>query len=203
MIEDDYEDGEDLEDEDDPPIEITAANYSVSGASARRCAYLTMRYDADYGYRPGDGETWIVANDVEEDPETRQVIRGRTFIACGTDAWYTRLWSTLAGSIYVARHDGWIIRNPDVFGPDAVSSWKYDQIEDRTLLGVFGIDDSTVFVWGHDPRARAGGPYPASDIFRWDGQRWNPMPGPGFHITAMHGTAADDLWVGGPRGVPA
>jgi hypothetical protein len=189
-------DDEGEETDDDQPIEVDVAYYSASGPSNGRCAFLAIRYDADTGYRPGDGESWICVNDYRDGG------RG-TLVTNGTAAWYTRLWSTLEGSVYVARHDGWVIRNRNIHAPDALSRWENDRIEGRILEGVFGIDDAAVFVWGHDPRARAGRPFPESDVFRWDGQRWSPMPGPGFQILAMHGTSATDLWVGGPRGAVA
>lgn len=184
------------EDDDELQIEIAVANYAVSGPKARRCVFLAMRYDAGSGYRPGDGETWIAGNDLTVDFE------GCSMVMNGTAAWYTRVWSTLSGYIFVTRHDGWVIRNPDIFAPDPFSAWENDHIEGYTLMGVFGIDESSVFVWGHDPMA-SDDIFPASEVFRWEGRGWNPMGGPGFHIITMHGTAPDDLWAGGPQGALA
>lgn len=193
---DDDDELEDEDEDDEYEIEIAVSNYAVSGPKARRCVFLSMRYDAGSGYRPGDGESWIAGNDDTVD------FQGQSMIMNGTAAWYTRVWSTLAGSIFVTRHDGWVIRNRDIYAPDAFSRWENDEIEGYSLMGVFGIDDASVFVWGHDPRA-SDDLFPASEVFRWDGRGWNRMAGPGFQIIAMHGTAPDDLWVGGPRGVVA
>jgi hypothetical protein len=190
------DDDDDL-DEDETPIDIEVTYACARGPHAGRCAFLATRYDANAGYRPGDGESWIAANDYTPD------FQGRTLVTHGSAAWYTKLWATLEGSIYVTRHDGWVIRNPNIHAPDALSRWQNERLEGLFLEGVFGIDDQAVFVWGHDPNTRAGVPYPASEVVRWNGEAWSPMAGPGFQIFAMHGTASDDLWVGGPRGVVA
>lgn len=163
----------------------------------KRCAFLAMRYDAAAGYRPGDGETWVGINDYS--PESQ----GTTRVTNGTNAWYTKAWCSLSGALFITRHDGWVVRNPNIWAPEVLTSWENDRIEGYHLRGVFGLDGGAVFVWGHDPRASAGQVYPASSLFRWDGKAWSPMTAPGFHVMAMHGTAEDNLWVAGPRGVVA
>jgi hypothetical protein len=183
--------------EDDEPIELAVDCYSASGPSNRRCAFLAMRYDAGAGYRPHDGETWIGINNYS--PE----LQGFTNVTNGTDAWYTKAWCSVAGALFITRHDGWVIRNPDIWAADMLSSWQNHRIEGYHLRGVFGIDDDAVFVWGHNIKASAGQLYPASDIFRLDDGTWTRAPGPGFQIMAMHGTASDNLWVAGVGGALA
>lgn len=181
------------DEDDEDELEIAVENYAVSGPKARRCVFLAMRYDAGAGYRPGDSETWIAGNDMTVDFE------GSSMVMNGTAAWYTGIWATLEGSLFVTRHDGWIIRNRDIFQDGAFERWENDELGTHTLTGVHGLDGDNVFVWGHDPTA-SDDTYPASDVFRWDGHGWNRTAGPGFQIVAMHGTAPDDLWVGGPGG---
>ena len=175
-------------------MQIEVANRSVSGPKNRYCVFIANRFDAEFGYRPGDDESWIGINDYTLD------FKGTTLVTNETNALYSGIWSTLEGSIFVTRHDGWIIRNPNIFAPDALSSWQNDRIENRTLWGVFGIDEESVFVWGHDPKSKAGLVYPPSEILRRDGDSWKPMPAPGFQVISMHGTSPDNLWVASPNG---
>lgn len=175
-------------------MDIEVANRRVSGPKNRRCAFIANRFDSEFGFRPGDGESWIGFNDYTLEFE------GLTRLSSGTAALYSGIWSTMEGSVYVTRHDGWILRNSNVFGPDLQSTWQDDHLDNCTLWGVFGIDDENVFVWGDDSKAHSQLVYPPSVILRRAGNDWKPMPAPGFQVIAMHGTSPDNLWVASPSG---
>ena len=175
-------------------MNIEVACYGASGPKARQCAFLANRFDSEFGFRPADGESWIAFNNYTID------FQGTTRVTNGTAAWYTGLWSTLDVSIFVTRHDGWIIHGAKLLEQGEQFQWQNYQIADHTLWGVFGIDEANVFVWGSNPKAQAGLVYPPSQFFRRDGDNWRSMPGPGFKATAVHGTAPDNLWAGGANG---
>lgn len=62
-----------------------------------------------------------------------------------------------------------------------------------TPEGVYGIDDRNVWVWGQE--------YGAGALYRWNGGQlsgnWDEVRGCPGHIRAMHGSAADNVFVVG------
>lgn len=174
-------------------MSIDVSYYSVSGLSNRRCAFLANRYDVEYGYKPGDAECWIAVNDYTVDAH------GETRFTNGTLAWYTGLWSSPDGATYIARHDGWVIYNPDIFAHDAFSRWENHEFEKFSVWGVHGAGDE-VMAWGNDTGNDTDAILAASGIMRRKGGEWSPMIAPGFRIVAMHGDNARNIWAAGAGG---
>ncbi|MCA8910398.1 MAG: hypothetical protein KDB82_01740 [Planctomycetes bacterium] len=174
-------------------MNIDVSYYSVSGLKNRRCAFLANRFDAEYGYKPGDAESWIVVNDYT--PEAQ----GETRFTNGTLAWYTGLWSSPQGTAYITRHDGWVIFNPDIFAKNAFSRWQNHELKDFNAWGVHGAGEE-VFVWGSDTSEDADAALAPSTVLRQENGDWLPIASPGFRIVAMHGTDGTNLWAAGAGG---
>ena len=153
---------------------------SASGSSFRACHFLLYRFDSRYGFKPEMGESWIFQN-VET---TAHALRGQL-------GWYTGLWRSATGKVYVAYSIGQVLVNPD---PEPrAAPWREDPVP-GTLAGIWGLDDECVFTWG----LRSG----ANVLYRFDGRTWTELPAPG-EILAMHGMAPDLVYAVGRDGLVA
>jgi hypothetical protein len=140
----------------------------ASGPSITACHFLLYRFDFRYGFKPDMGESWIC----QKVGTTIHALRGQL-------GWYTGLWRSPAGKVYVSCSFGHVLVNPD---PEPrAAPWREDPVP-GTLTGIWGIDDECVFTWG----VRGGAPV----LYRFEGRKWTELPVPG-EISAMHGVAPD------------
>ncbi len=162
---------------------IATSYYSASGPAYDRCGFLAQRYDADGGYKPGEGECWICTAVPGKDDEA--VLTAHR----GTTAWLTQLWRSPSGAVYVSSASGAVHMNRDP--ADRASKWQVPKI-DAALFGIWGLDDEFVLTWGTRDQVPA--------MFRWDGRTWTEMPAPGFGVRAVHGVAQDLVYAVGLGG---
>lgn len=112
----------------------------------------------------------------------------RTRFEHGCATWFTRLWRSPAGSVYVSDVAGAVHRRREAGAP-----WEVFELP-AVLMGVWGVDDGCVFAWG--------GAREHDRMFRWDGRRWLEMPSPGG-VVALHGLAPDLVLAVGRDGLLA
>jgi hypothetical protein len=134
----------------------------ASGDRASDCAFIVQRYpEADGCFRPGRGESWVC------------VVRdGRMRLEMGGACWLTGLWRSPAGTLHVSDCAGQM----HTLAPGE-TRWNSTALP-GALLGVWGLDDRTVWAWG----TRGDAPV----LYRFDGAWWRDAPTPGT-IVAMHG----------------
>ncbi|MEZ4457613.1 MAG: SDR family NAD(P)-dependent oxidoreductase [Gemmatimonadales bacterium] len=101
-----------------------------------------------------------------------------------TDATLTAVWGSSASDVYAVGSSGVLIHYDG-------ASWEQVALgTEQALLGVWGIDRNHVYVVG------------AGVAFRFDGQRWNAMPGAaGAELWAVWGTGPDLLYSSGQNGI--
>jgi len=166
---------------------ITTRNYSVSGTGANDCVYLAQRYDDERGFKPEDGECWVVTHNPGKNPP----ITFRSYF--GTTGWFTGVWRSPAGVIYVSgSSSGSVHINPDILAKDSAKKWK-DHDLGQALDGVWGLDDKFVLTW-------AGSWEGENYLFSFDGKKWQKMPVPEFGIRAIHGLDRDLVFAVGENG---
>lgn len=165
---------------------LTTLYYSASGLKYDDCTFLGQRFDADRGYHPGESECWVLR--VTPAPDADVVI-GHQY---GTQRWFTGLWRAHSGRVFVCDGTGEVHVNPDLTAPDAHQRWVRQKLK-ASLDGVWGLDDSNVYVWGgtFDNRFL---------MFRWDGRSWTEMPSPSFDVRAVHGLSPASLCAVGVKG---
>jgi hypothetical protein len=105
--------------------------------------------------------------------------------------WFTGLWRSPAGHVYVASADSAVLVNPDP-GVRA-APWQVQKLP-GTLAGVWGLDDRFVVAWGIH---RGKGV-----MHRFDGAKWSPMESPG-EIYGVHGLAPNLVYAVGVKGLIA
>lgn len=160
--------------------------YSASGPGANECAYLGQRYEEERGFKPFESECWIMAHDPAPDGKANMKAYR------GTTGWFTRLWRSDSGAIFVSSAtDAKILYHPDLVGdPDR------DFVETKLsvpLNGVWGLNDDFVLTWG----ATFEG---TRHLFRRDGKKWKEMKAPDFEVRAIHGLEEDLLYAVGVGG---
>jgi hypothetical protein len=152
----------------------------ASGLSFEAYHFLLYRFDSRYGFKPDMGESWIVQN-----------MGGTAHPLRGQLGWYTGLWRSTTGKVYVSYAIGQVLVNPD---PEPrAASWREDAVP-GVLAGIWGLDDDCVFTWG----VKGG----ANVLYRFDGRKWNELPAPG-EILAMHGAARNLVYAVGRDGLVA
>ena len=167
-------------------MEIATAYYGASGPAHVNCFYLAQRYNKEWGYKPREGECWIVANRVSNN----QPVAGLPF---GTGNWLTGCWRSENGTLWVSDAFQQVLCNRRIQDEDfGVKSFETYPVE-ASLHGIWGVSDACVFTWGtrFDKGAFS---YP---VFQWNGNVWKEMPTPGFEVMAMHGLAPDFVYAVG------
>jgi hypothetical protein len=149
----------------------------ASGVSKGDCHLLGYRYDADVGFQPDAGDSWVLRF-------TGTTIRS-VFWKRG---WLTGLWRAADGTIYVSDAASMVY----VRALDA-TAYEHERL-DGTLTGVWGLDENHVFVWGR----RGGNPV----MYVGHHHSWRPIPAPGFVID-IHGIRPDLVVAVGERGLIA
>jgi hypothetical protein len=152
----------------------------ASGLDRKDFHFLVLRFDARYGFKPGEGESWIMRG-----------TGGKLHKLHGGLSWYTGLWRSPAGRAYVSSADSAVLVNAD---PGVrTAPWKEHKVQ-GTLAGVWGLDDRFVLAWGIH---RGKGV-----MHRFDGTRWSPMESPG-EIYGVHGLSPDSVYAVGTKGLVA
>lgn len=150
---------------------------TASGNQRRDCHMLAYRFPAGQGFDPATGESWVFQQ------------RGRRFQAhLKKMGWYTHLWRSPAGLVYVTDADGYVQQTS---APDS-TQWSTHEIGGM-CGGVFGIDDAHVYLWGLRGQT--------DFMMRWDGEAWTEMPSPQGGIVAIHGTSPELLFAVGDGGL--
>jgi hypothetical protein len=156
---------------------IIVSYEQASGPSIADAAFLAQRHDADQGFIPEQSECWIMAVRSATGKGDASELRA----VGGTLGWYTGLWRSPSGRVYVTSSSGQVVSNPNLW--DTQAQWDDNQLG-PPLVGVWGIDDRCVFAWGATWQKEY-------KVFRFDGTRWSELPTPGFDVRAMHGIAPD------------
>lgn len=159
-------------------MELDYAYHQMTGLGHALCHWLAYRFEADVGFRPEQGESWI---GWAEGPRLTTSIRHTGWIT-GLYQTDTKVWATEA--------TGMVFFNPTL---GLSAPWESVRLE-GVLRGVWGLSDDHVFVWGlHDRKPIA---------FHWDGSEWREVGSPGFILRA-HGSAPDLVYGVGQRGLIA
>ena len=161
---------------------MTESDYTwgrVSGAGARDCHMLAYGSPAGEPFDPATGESWVT-----------QGKAGTLTTHLEKAGWYTDLWRSEAGLVYVTDAGGFIQQTS---APDA-TTWSTHTVP-GVLVGVWGLSDEHVFAWGLRGKS--------DFMVRWDGKAWADMPAPQGGIVAIHGTRPDLLFAVGDGGLIA
>jgi len=152
----------------------------ASGLARSDFHFLALRFDQRYGFKPSEGESWIL----RYKDGTLSSLRGGL-------SWFTGLWHSPEGHVYVSDAATGVDVNPDP-GLRA-APWQEHKLP-ATLAGVWGLDDRFVLAYGIH---RGKGV-----MFRFDGKKWAPMESPG-EIYGVHGLAPNLIYAVGVRGLIA
>jgi hypothetical protein len=166
---------------------ITTRYYNANGTGIDDCVYLAQRYDDERGFKPEDGECWVITHSPgKKDPIT-------LWNLFGTTGWLTGVWRSPAGVVYVSgSSSGAVHVNPDILHKDTAKKWK-DHDLGQALDGVWGLDDKFVLSW-------AGSFEGKNYLFCFDGKKWKELPVPEFGIRAVHGLDRDLIYAVGEDG---
>jgi len=152
----------------------------ASGLSRSDFHFLALRFDQRYGFKPGEGESWIL----RYKDGTLSSLRGGL-------GYFTSLWHSPAGHVYVASAYSAVHVNPDP-GLRA-APWQEHKLE-GVLAGVWGLDDRFVLAWGiHRGKGI---------MYRFDGKKWSSIESPG-EIYGVHGLAPNLVYAVGVKGLIA
>lgn len=164
-------------------MNLSYAYSRASGPSRTDCHVIVLRSELGQGFRPGEGDSWLVS------------FEGQTVATHLKKAgWYTDVWRSAGGRVYVTDADGFVQH-----GAATVSATTWDAHSlPATLQGIWGLDDEHVYAWGLGPRNQ-------SVLFRWDGSAWRDMPSPDpeRRVLAMHGVRDDLVMAVGTHGLIA
>jgi hypothetical protein len=165
---------------------IETSYYNASGPEVEECFYLGQRYDAERGFKPHEGECWVISH--------RRMPNGELGMAThyGTTGWLTRLWRSPSGALFVSSAtDSKVVFHPDLIGD---AKRKFDETKlGAPLNGVWGLTDEFVLAWG----STFGG---TRHLYRYDGKKWKEMKAPDFEVRAIHGLEEDLLYAVGVGG---
>ncbi|WP_342378043.1 hypothetical protein NVS55_01775 [Myxococcus stipitatus] len=167
-------------------VRITTDYYSASGPTLDACAFLGQRYDEERGYKPFEGECWLMSIRPGDGTDLRAMSH------LGSTGWFTRLWRSPSGAVFISSTtDSAVIFHPDLHGdPDL----EFETMKlGAPLNGVWGLDDNFVLAWGSTFEG-------ARHVFRYDGKKWKELPAPEFEVRAMHGLAPDFVYAVGVGG---
>ncbi|WP_241757817.1 hypothetical protein [Myxococcus landrumensis] len=167
-------------------MRTTTDYYSASGPSLDACAFLGQRYDEGRGYKPFEGECWLLSIQREAEGALSAVNH------FGSTGWWTRLWRSPTGGVFVSSTtDAKVLYHPDLQG-EPENDFESKKLG-VTLNGVWGLDDDFVLAWG----ATFEG---TRHVFRYDGKKWKELPAPDFEVRAMHGLAPNFVYAVGVGG---
>lgn len=156
---------------------------TASGGRHTASHAIVLRSEAGQDFDPGHGDSWVVSWE------------GETLTSHLKKAgWYTGVWRSGAGRVYVTDADGFVQHGSATSGPQ---TWEHHDLG-GTLTGVWGVDDDNVFAWGLGPKG-------APVLHRWDGAAWCPIAAPSqeHRVLAMHGVAPDRVLAVGQGGLAA
>lgn len=157
--------------------DIAHAFVAASGTAPSDCALLAQRWDADLdGYRHGSGETHIMT----VSPTTAR-------LELGGVTWLTGIWRSPGRTVFVSDADGYV----HVLRPG--EAWRELEV-DGTLIGVWGLEDETVWTWGSRGTEHV--------LYRWNGTGFLSVESPG-PIVAMGGHDVTALYAVGHGGLVA
>ena len=152
---------------------------AASGSSKDDCHWLGYRFDADHGFSPEEGESWVV-----------QSSGGQGYTLIFQRGWWTGLWRTKSRA-WISDISGRVFMNPSL--DVRKEPWQTFRL-DASLSGIWGLRDDLVFTWGlrrSDPVA-----------FLYDGTTWREIGAPG-HIGAIRGIRDDLIYAVGLKGLLA
>jgi hypothetical protein len=157
--------------------------YIISHASAQDRSdfhFLALRFDQRYGFKPNEGESWIL-----------RATGGKLYSLYGGLTWFTGLWRSPSGRVYVSSADSAVVVNDD----PRVGATPFKEIKVKgTLAGIWGLDDRFVLAWGiHQGKGI---------MYRFDGKKWSSMESPG-EIYGVHGLAPNLVYAVGLKGLIA
>jgi hypothetical protein len=152
----------------------------ASGLDRSDVHFLVLRFDQRYGFKPGEGESWIVRS-----------TGGKVYSLYGGLSWFRGLWRSPAGHVYVASADSAVFVNAD--SGVRAGPWKENKLQ-GTLRGVWGLDDRFVLTWGVHRGKEL--------MYRFDGKKWSPMESPG-EIYGVHGLSPNLVYAVGLKGLIA
>ena len=153
----------------------------VRGTSIDDCAMVGHRHD-DQRFHFDDVESWVLRLGPGGGTEAKPQIQA------GRHAWYTRLWRSPTGRLFVSQSSGFVhISRADGEGWD---SHRLPFVVD----GVWGLDDDCVFAWGVTTQSKP--------LWQWNGQKWREVSSPG-HIGAMGGVSTRLIRAVGAMGMVA
>lgn len=160
---------------------------SITGGQLDGCAFLAFRREPESRLTPWEMESWIVL------PSDSFALTGERLIALelGVHGFLTGAWYAPSGVVYATEFDGRLyMRDPSGRG------WRASDFgADVQLHGVWGLDDRQVYVWGRN----AWGPC----LWRLAENQFEAMPTPPGFITTLRGTAPENLYAAGRRGLLA
>ncbi len=152
----------------------------ASGLDRSNVHFLALRFDQRYGFKPSEGESWIL-----------RTTAGKLHSLYGGLTWFTGIWQSPTGRVYASCAHSAVYVNPDP-GVRA-APWQEQRLE-GVMSGVWGLDDRFVLAWGI--RGEKG------ILYRFNGKKWSSMESPG-EIYGVHGLAPDLLYAVGMRGLIA
>jgi len=159
---------------------------SGSGSAHTDCCFIGYRFDLAVGFRPGEIESWVMRG------KTLDNGAPGTGVQYGAARWYTGLWRSRAGTVYVCDGDGEVHINPTLSAPDANLHWKRHPLQ-ASLFGIFGLDEQNVWTWGQRKIT-------TGVMFRWNGEQWSEIPAPDFDVAHVHGTSPNTIFAVGRSG---
>lgn len=163
----------------------------ASGASYADSVCIGRRWRDQYGTNLADSDFWIVVNRPEPGVEAQTYLRWGPWTNM-----LTGLWRALpSGIVYVADASQPAMHVYDDVMDHNREPRRYEL--DFAPEGVWGLDDQHVYIWGTGKDAAGNFEHP---VARFDGQRWQRMPAPGFVVSKMHGIAPDLIYAAGWRG---
>ncbi|MCP3065267.1 hypothetical protein LXT21_41490 [Myxococcus sp. K38C18041901] len=166
--------------------QITSDYYSASGPALDDCAFLGQRYDEERGYKPLEGECWVLS--------LRPKAGGglTAMYHFGSTGWLTRLWRSPSGAVFASSvTDSKVLFHPDLHGDP---KHRFESMKlGAPLNGVWGLDDDFVLAWGATFEN-------TRHVFRYDGKKWKELPAPDFEVRAMHGLSPDLVYAVGVGG---
>ncbi len=152
---------------------------AASGSSRIDCHWIGYRFDAEHGFTPQDGESWIGQSD-----------GGQSHTLMSQRGWMTGIWRT-DSCVWVCESAGRVYMNPSFEA--RAEPWNTFKLK-ATLQGIWGLNDELVFTWG----IRAGAPV----AFLFSGTEWVEIDSPGL-IGSIRGIRNDLIYAVGQRGLIA
>ncbi len=155
----------------------------LSGRALSGCAFLIDRYRDDLPWSASDTETWV---GVVDKIGNARLIRGEV-------AWYTDVWTSESGCVYLTSERSLIIGTPGTSSGAGAYQWSTLALPFRAWGG-WGFSDQLFYAWGFDGRQQQVARIAAGAITT------TVVPGP---VVSMSGTSPDLLYVAGETGLLA